>query len=73
MHGYDGWLWPMWGLMMLFWLGLAVLVVWLVVRFARPRSTGEDANGAARRILAERYARGEMGTDEYTHRLENLR
>lgn len=73
MHDYYGWMWPMFGLMLLFWLGIAVLVVWLVVRYARPRSTDGDGTGSARRILAERYARGELDTDEYTRRLENLR
>ncbi|MFG1955178.1 SHOCT domain-containing protein [Micromonospora sp. NPDC048830] len=59
--------------MMLFWLGIVVLVVWLGVRFARPHSAREDGNSTARRILADRYARGELDTEEYTHRLENLR
>ena len=48
------------------------LVVWLVVSYARPRTNGEDT-GAARRILAERYARGELDTEEYTQRLTTLR
>ncbi|HEX5542616.1 MAG TPA: SHOCT domain-containing protein [Micromonospora sp.] len=75
MHMYDGgWMWPMWGMMMLFWLGLAALVVWLPVRFAKPHSSGPggDDLAAARRILAERYARGELDHDEYNQRLENL-
>jgi len=63
----------MWGLMMLFWLGVAGLVVWLVIRYARPQPTGGGGTEAARRVLAERYARGELDTDEYNHRLQNLR
>jgi len=74
MHGYGS-MWPMGG-MMIGWLLLTVLivglVVWLVVSYARPRS-GMDDTGAARRILAERYARGEVDTDEYTQRLAALR
>jgi len=73
MHGHDGWMWPMWGLMMLFWLAVAGLVVWLVARYARPGRTGGDSTDTARRVLAERYARGELDTDEYNHRLQNLR
>jgi len=73
MHGYGS-MWPMGG-MMVGWLLLTVLtvglVVWLVVSYARPRNTA-DGTGEARRILAERYARGELDTEEYTHRLAAL-
>lgn len=73
MHGYGS-MWLMGG-MMLGWLLLTVLVValvvWLVVSNARPG--GIDDTGAARRILAERYARGELDTEEYTQRLAALR
>jgi putative membrane protein len=68
-------MWPIGG-MMIGWLLLTVvivgLVVWLVVSYARPRS-GVDDTGAARRILAERYARGELDSEEYTPRLAALR
>jgi putative membrane protein len=64
------------GGMMLVWLVLTALVValvvWLVSSFARPRGSADDT-GPARRILAERYARGELDTDEYTQRLSALR
>jgi putative membrane protein len=64
------------GGMMFGWLLLTVLivglVVWLVVSYARPRSS-EEGTGAARRILAERFARGELDSDEYTQRLATLR
>jgi putative membrane protein len=74
MHGYGS-MWPM-GTMMIGWLLLTVLivglVVWLVVSYARPRN-GMDDTGAARRTLAERYARGELDTEEYTQRLAALR
>jgi putative membrane protein len=68
-------MWPMGG-MMAGWLLLTVLsvglVVWLVVRYTGPQSAVEDTD-AARRILAERYARGELDTEEYTHRVAALR
>jgi len=68
-------MWPMGG-MMVGWLLLTVLfvglVVWLVVRSTRPQGAVVDTD-AARRILAERYARGELDTEEYTHRVAALR
>jgi putative membrane protein len=67
-------MWPMGG-MMVGWLLLTVLavglVVWLAVSYARPRR--DEDTGAARRTLAERYARGELDTDEYTQRVATLR
>ena len=73
MHGHEGgWMWPMGG-MMLGWLlltALAVgLVVWLVMTYARPRTAG---TAEARRILAERYARGELDTEDYQRRSTTL-
>ncbi|MEV0901608.1 SHOCT domain-containing protein [Actinoplanes sp. NPDC049802] len=71
----NGPMWPMGG-MMIGWLLLTVLivglVVWLAVSYARPRGGTEDT-GTARRILAERYARGELDTEEYNERLAALR
>jgi putative membrane protein len=80
MHGYDyGSMWPMGG-MMAGWLLLTLLmvgaVVWAVMTYARPRGSAADTGsdtGRARRILAERYAAGELDTEEYTHRLDALR
>lgn len=73
MYGY-GTMWPM-GVMMAGWLALTALVVaivvWAVVRGARP-SAGPDGNETARRLLAERYAKGELDTEEYTKRLATL-
>ena len=73
MHGH-GW-WPMGGVMA-GWLLLTVLVVglvvWLVTVYTRPRG-GADHTEAARRILADRFARGELDTEEYQRRLPALR
>ena len=72
-YGY-GTMWPM-GVMMAGWLALTalvvVLVVWAVVGGARPPA-GPDVNETARRLLAERYAKGELDTEEYTKRLATL-
>ncbi|HEX5598380.1 MAG TPA: SHOCT domain-containing protein [Micromonosporaceae bacterium] len=71
-YGYGGTAWPMWIMMMVFWLGVILLVVWLV-NSQRNRSAAVDDKSTARRILAERYARGELDTEEFNRRLENLR
>jgi putative membrane protein len=73
-HGWGpggGWGW-LWGpIVLLLWMALIATVVWFVVRSARPR----ERSGLewAREVLAERYARGELATDEYRERLEQLR
>lgn len=72
MH-YDGWYWPM-AAMMFGWLVLILLivaVVWLAAN--RGRTHPPDRHEYARRILSERYARGEMDTEEYHRRLDTLR
>lgn len=70
MHG-NGWIWPM-GFMMIGWLILAVVIVaavWLAVSNSRRPA---DRNDSARRVLAERYARGELDAEEYHRRLDGL-
>ncbi|MEU8146945.1 hypothetical protein [Nonomuraea sp. NPDC048901] len=70
----SGWMWG--GFMMLFWIGLIALVVWLVAR----AFTGQDLRSSLERsgleraheVLAERYASGEISTDEYRDRLDHL-
>jgi putative membrane protein len=64
-HGAWGLLW------VAFWLVALGATAWLVVRLVRRReASGIDK---ARDILAERYARGELTSDEYRERLEQLR
>lgn len=52
---------------------IVIGIVYLVVRLVR----GNEAPGAGERtpekILAERYARGEISDEEYRHRIEVLR
>ncbi len=65
----GGWMW-LWGtLMMLTWVAVIAAAVWLV---ARSLSAGRPSSGA-REILDERYARGELTTEEYRERLDQLR
>ena len=70
----GGALWPMGGVMLgwsLLTTILVALVVWVVVAQTRPRIV--DGTETARRILSERYARGELDTEEYQRRLSALR
>ena len=72
MHGSGaGWLW-------VFGISMMALLVLLIVWLIRTTASGathppSDSTGRAREILAERYARGELTTDEYRERLEQLR
>ncbi len=77
--GHMGWGDGAWW-MMFFWgpvltIAVVALVVWMVR--SSPRSgTGPASENApldgARRILAERYARGDIDSEEYGERLERL-
>jgi putative membrane protein len=72
-HGWGGagWMWLWGGLMMLFWVALVAAVVWLVASRSGQRPTAPADR--AREILAERYARDEITSDEYRERLDTLR
>lgn len=64
---HGGW-WPVWPLL---WLVVLGVIVWAVTR---RRDRGGPAGGdRAREILAERFARGEIGGEEYRERLDALR
>jgi putative membrane protein len=78
-HGMGGWGYLFPGLM---WLGFWVLVVVAVVLLFRGRSGSQPDRPAgqpdrrpdsAERVLADRYARGEIDDDEYRRRLDTLR
>ena len=62
-YGPSPWMWLVGGLMMLlFWGGLAVLVVW-VVRAVGGR--GANHSPQALEVLRTRLAAGEISVDEY--------
>lgn len=80
MWGYDGWGWGPWlgmGLGMIVFWGLIIAGVVAVVRHLAGVRDGRelDARGGrgAERILAERFARGEIDQDEFRQRRELLR
>ena len=60
--GMPAWMWLVGVVMtLLFWGGLAALIVWAVRAFARPRAGGESAE----EILKRRLAAGQISQDEY--------
>ena len=85
-YGYDGGgTWMMWvfgGLLMVGFLVLIGLVAWAVItattrehpshRATDPATADSGGSARTRQILDERYARGELTTDEYTERLHTL-
>ncbi len=69
----GGWMWLS-GLAMM--VLFVVLIVWLVratgAGTSVPRGPERSPTDRAREILAERYARGELSTDEYRERVSEL-
>jgi len=58
--------------MILVWLLPIALLVWLFARAASGRSDNNEAQQSPREILDARYARGEIGRDEYQERRADL-
>jgi putative membrane protein len=62
-----GWLWSMWVGGLLFWGSLIAFGVWAIRRFTdRPR------RNEARRVLEDRFARGEIDAEEFGRRTRVL-
>jgi putative membrane protein len=70
-HGDWSGMWPMmWGMWIggvLFWGALIAFGVWAIRRF-----TDRTRGGDARKVLEERFARGEIDTEEFERRLTVL-
>ncbi len=74
MNGWGGgWMW-LWGVVMMVLFVMAI--VWLIQAAggpARPtKDSPTDPAGRARAIVAERYASGELTTEEYRERVNEL-
>ncbi len=76
-YGMGGmWLWWLFGLLLI--VGLVLLAVLVVRTLAGgtgsgpPNAPGAAPPNRAREILDERYARGEVSTEEYQERLRSL-
>ena len=64
--------------MLLFWGGLILLAVWLIVELfpthAQPSSGNKPGNRVeARDILEQRYARGELSREQYDEMRQTIR
>ena len=72
---YDDFSWWWFIVMPLGMLGFWALVAWVIVTLVRGDRghSPTDASPEPERILAERYARGEIDAEEYHQRLEDLR
>jgi putative membrane protein len=66
--GWAGWLF-MSLMMLIFWGGLAAVVVWLI---RQPRPSAGDPKPSATQILEERFARGEIDEEEFEKRRNTL-
>lgn len=68
-----GWGWGWLG-MALFWL-LPVLLILVAVKYLAGRNSvgGSEKSGKALEVLEERYARGEIGREEYLQKRYDLK
>jgi len=71
-YHHMGWTGGWW--MILFWLGVAVLIIWglRVLFFETPRERRSNEPLSALEIARQRYARGELSRDEYLALVEDL-
>ena len=69
----DGFGWGMMGMGWLLMLVVVGLIVWAVVQAtSRSPRRDDDPTASAQRILAERFARGEIDDEEYRRRSDEL-
>lgn len=59
-------------MMILFWGGLIALVVWVVRTLRSDRSQEHNPAGRADKLLAERFARGEIDSEEFSRNRDLL-
>lgn len=53
-------------------VGIIALIVYLVVKVVQEKTTAGSESGKALEILKERYAKGEMGEEEFKKMKKNL-
>ncbi len=70
-RGMNGLLWLI--LVLLPMVGLLFLVIYLVIREERHKGTKPEPSKSAEKLLDERYARGEITTEEYKKMKEEIR
>jgi len=73
MWGGNGWSWWSWVLMSLMMFGFWGLLIWGIVALFRRSGDGGRDRPDPERILAERFAAGEIDEEEYNRRLQTLR
>lgn len=84
-YGYgpgNGWMWGFGGLLMLILMALIGLAVWFAISNANRQQISANIATAptsdvagrerTRQLLDDRYARGDLTTEEYTERLRTL-
>ena len=73
MSGWGGWGWGLHGVVSLVLMGLAIAALVALVRYLWQggRGSGGDSS-SARRVLDERYARGEIDRTEYLQRRQDI-
>jgi putative membrane protein len=64
---HMGWMWFFWGLVIL------LLILLFQRATGSPSAPPSEAQPSAEEILKRRYARGEIGKEEYESKLEGLR
>lgn len=69
----DDWSWGGWLLMTASMVAFWALVAWVIVVAIRTGRSSTPPAPDPERILAERFAAGEIDDDEYQRRLEGLR
>lgn len=65
MYGFGAWMW-------LVWIGVILLVVWLVLQVTSPPTADRRRPARALEILEERYAKGEISRGDFLQAKEDL-